>query len=147
MFSKLTKLVTISISLLYIFLISPVALASNLEVYDGTKLLKSCQAVIKVYDSPEEAQEVDMIVGGYCQGFILGILETESFYNESLKFNNYKDIKKVTFYCIPGKTTFDQEIRVLVKYLESHPEQLKLPSIALVFMAFKTYFPCPEFIP
>ena len=49
-----------------------------------------------------------------------------------------------TTICLPDAPNYDQIIRVVVKYLRDHPEDLHHPRSALMYFALKTAFPCPK---
>lgn len=136
-FIRLVKLFWLFIS---VFLISLSAEAAN----DGIELLESCKVAVMIVDNPDQVQPDSAPKGGYCLGFIEGILKTESFYQQSSMLNNYNGIKKADFFCMPSNATIYQSIKVVIKYLDNHPEQLNLSSIVLVFAALKTYFPCQK---
>jgi len=45
--------------------------------------------------------------------------------------------------CLPDGIGQEQLIRVLIKYLDQHPEKLHLPAAQLVYDATNDAFPCP----
>lgn len=103
----------------------------------GRDLLESCKGAITYFEKdslPSDTVSRDTAeLGSICISYISGILDTLIFDNTVLK---------IRLFCIPKDITSDQAIRVIVKYLEDHPEQLNDPAIILVLTAFKTYFPC-----
>lgn len=46
--------------------------------------------------------------------------------------------------CLPDRPIYDQQVRVVVKYLRDHPEDLHHPRAILVFEALKTASPCEK---
>ena len=50
--------------------------------------------------------------------------------------------QRLMMYCKPEEVTLGQGVRVVVKYLENHPEQLHVESIPLIALAFSEAFPC-----
>jgi hypothetical protein len=45
-------------------------------------------------------------------------------------------------YCMPKDVTDEQLTRVLIKYLETHPEQLNLAASQLIWMAYSNAWRC-----
>jgi len=74
---------------------------------------------------------------GYCVGFVEGVLSTS---------NIYKALPNTPrLFCFPpAGVSNEQMIRVVVKYLENHPEQLHFDASILVLTALKEAFPCKE---
>ncbi len=51
--------------------------------------------------------------------------------------------ERLMVFCVPeGKVTRLQKIRVVVKYLEDHPEKLHEPPSVLITRALNEAFPC-----
>lgn len=44
--------------------------------------------------------------------------------------------------CLPDGIGNEQFIRILLKYLDQHPEKLHLPAAQLVYDAMQDVFPC-----
>jgi len=45
---------------------------------------------------------------------------------------------------IPDSATLEQAVRVVVKYVDNHPEQINYPFIATVVIAFTEAWPCRD---
>lgn len=71
---------------------------------------------------------------GYCLGFI------QSNEQEEMVRKISDTAKKM--YCMPKDITDEQLVRVLIKYLEAHPEQLHLAASQLVWMAYSSVWRC-----
>jgi len=91
----------------------------------GSWLLVSCQATLKQPDDPSSHQN---LYEAYRDGFCRGIVEGVS--NASPKV------------CPEDNATYGQEVRVVVKYLQDHPEELHLRNSTLVEKALAKVFPC-----
>ena len=91
---------------------------------DGNTLLKECQKAIKLVDD-DDAKYGDVYDIGSCTGFIHGLMTVPN-----------------TIFCIPVNVSTNQAIRVLVRYLEEHPEVLHLAKGKLALDAFADAFPC-----
>ena len=46
-------------------------------------------------------------------------------------------------FCLPDHVTYGQMVRVSIKYMQTHPESLHLPTTWLVILANAEAFPCP----
>lgn len=46
--------------------------------------------------------------------------------------------------CVPTGATYEQVVRVIVKYLRDHPERLHRPRRQLMLAALEAAFPCPK---
>lgn len=93
----------------------------------GDSLLNSCELVVKKMDNPHHSENsFESYRDGYCRGMVEGVSDTSP---------------KI---CPGGNVTFGQEFRVVVKYLQDHPEELHLPNTALVEKALAKAFPCQK---
>lgn len=46
-------------------------------------------------------------------------------------------------FCLPDGVTYGQELRVSIKYMQDHPQQLHVATAYLVIVAQAQAFPCP----
>jgi Rap1a immunity proteins len=117
---------------IYIFLMA--AIFSNAAHatynYDGNEILEVC-SVIKIQDM-EQHEAMDLF---YCMGFIEGVLSSQEI---AIELDNPSTVCKLPE---EGITT-GQIVRIVVKYLEEHPEKLHLNSSLLVLDALRQAFPC-----
>ena len=63
---------------------------------------------------------------GYCLGLVNGVSDT---------------ITDMMTLCDPG-TTYGQQVRIVVKYLDDHPEKLNLKATVLIKLALLNAFGC-----
>jgi len=93
----------------------------------GNGLLGSCQISVKSTDdrnykeSPFEAWR-----DGFCVGIVNGVSSASP------------------HVCPDEEVTTGQEKRVVLKYLQDHPEELHLDNAVLVERALSRAFPCPK---
>lgn len=68
---------------------------------------------------------------GICTGYVAAIADTG----------------EGTLFCLPPYSTYGQDIRVFVKYLNNNPEKLNLQATDLVYQSLKNAYPCPSTSP
>jgi hypothetical protein len=86
---------------------------------------------------PRTGQKLDDYYDvGYCLGLTQGVRQTMRLLNEELP-TTYQT-------CFPDGTTNGQGMRIVLKYLKDHPEQLQEDAVSLVYLAYKTAYPCKK---
>jgi hypothetical protein len=110
-----------------VFMFVAVAVCSPQDVTSGNWLLTSCQLAAKSIDTPHVEENVfESFRDGYCQGLILGVSAASP-------------------HVCPGENvTHGQEVRVVAKYLQDHPEELDKAGNTLVEKALVKAFPCQK---
>ena len=111
---------------------------------DGNRLLSDCSSVIKLADDNfKKGPESSSYPSGWCFGFVNGFLEgfDASTLAASKTYAEYLE-SRTSYICIPEEATIGQDIRVIIKWLNEHPERLHEDAGALIFIALKTAFPC-----
>lgn len=96
---------------------------------DGNYLLGSCQISLRVIDNPDittTLSKYEIWRDGLCQGIVQGI----------------GDVSPLA--CPTEGVKVMQEIRVVVKYLQDHPEKLNLRGSELISSALSQAFPCSK---
>jgi hypothetical protein len=91
--------------------------------WDGSDLLKHCTS--------ESTFEI-----GICGGYLTGTadtLETVEVWTEPMGEA-----------CIPSNATISQLIKVVVKHMQEHPENLHFTATSLVLTGLREAFPCDE---
>lgn len=91
---------------------------------DGNDLLPRCQAAIRSVETSRWRDADEAFDSGYCVGSVQGI----SYASQSV--------------CSTRGVTNAQLARVVVKFLEDHPEKLNLNQNELVVTALSRAFPC-----
>jgi hypothetical protein len=102
----------------------------------GVDLLKQCTQAVKAINGVVDPTTIDFGDAGRCMGLIEGFAGAAAFYES--KPGSPGAI------CFPTEgTTIGQSVRMVDKFLQSHPEQLHEPSTVLIFGAFVSAYPCP----
>lgn len=100
---------------------------------DGSKLLRSCEVLL---DWPSEPAKGERYEAGFCLGYISGVYDLNASYQKDLKVPN-------PYFCAPDRgVTNGQNARILINYLEEHPEKLRQGNLNLTLAAFIDAFPC-----
>lgn len=97
------------------------------EMGTGHFLLNACKAFLAAGTKGD-------FNAGYCLGFI------HSNEQEEMVRKMSDNAKKM--YCMPKDITDEQLARVLIKYLEGHPDQLHLAASQLIWMAYSNGWRC-----
>lgn len=104
------------------------------EPIDGNTLLRACRYVVKKADGEQLKQSQDMDYG-FCVGALTSVTNMNILYADQLKQSDR--------ICFPNeKFTTGQAARIVVKYLDNHPELLNQEQTDLVVASFKNAFPC-----
>lgn len=106
----------------------------NSIAFTGNDLLDKCAEAGRYVDGGEYADAGSI---NYCFGFIQSFVQTSIFTEGSTQ---------PLYICFPfeDKFTLNQLVRILVKYLKEHPDQLHHQAVYLVANAFKESFPCSD---
>ena len=102
---------------------------------DGHALLAECGDVVTFV---ETGVSNDFSVGGsYCLGMVNGMLNLNTIYQAQPG--------RRPLFCVPSTPTITnaEAARVVVNYLNAHPEQLHQDQASLMFFAFEQAWPCP----
>jgi hypothetical protein len=101
---------------------------------DGNGLLSSCQTTIKYSEGDRNISSFDV---GQCTGMVDGVEGAIFVLNDS--------VSSTMKTCYPAAgTTNIQKARIVVKYLQEHPDQLHLPASMLTVIAYMGAFPCKK---
>lgn len=76
---------------------------------------------------------------GFCAGFVDGVVDSQDMWEASDKMQNRSHVQS---FCLPGKSTNGQLVRVFIKYLDDHPERLNEPAALLLVESLRKAFPC-----
>jgi hypothetical protein len=104
---------------------------------DGNDLLRQCAVAVDLSKgSPEKISKTEALQAGHCLGLVQGVVGTNKIYELTTAGNS-------AWVCTPGLGIENrQAVRVVVKYLEDHPEDLHLGDGTLVQLALQNAFPC-----
>ena len=105
---------------------------------DGNGLLEGCRDAIGVDAAGGRGSPTEAYNAGYCRGFVDGMLGMHRAYYESLSGSSPRPL-----FCLPGQgIRLRQGMRVVLHYLETHPERLHLDERVLFIDAIRDAFPC-----
>jgi hypothetical protein len=135
------RFVLLSFVIAFVLFIHPVnAQPASTQEPNGAQLLAECQVAAKgIPKAPEDAVEFGK--GMHCFGYLSGVADTYVFWkqiNDSQKANMFVPA------CIPEEATNFELAKVVVKYLNDHPNQIHKSYRLLVGLAFENAYPCQK---
>ena len=86
------------------------------------------------------SSDLAALQAAHCLGVIEGVRETMSLWQDT---NERAKLSMKGVACIPDDVTPLQATKVVVKYMDAHPESLHVLGSALVAIALRDAFPCP----
>ncbi len=75
----------------------------------------------------------------YCLGYFIGFRQTADTFTMMYDKEKLEAIKGA--FCMPKEVTNQQRIKIVLKYINNHPEQLHLPASFLIITAYSEAFP------
>src|SRR5258708_27306737 len=99
--------------------------------WTANELLEACRGIATLATFNKDDPPDDQISAGICIGMIGTLMITG---------RDYSDNK----FCSPDHATIQQGAKVLVKFLDDHPQALNLPAAPLAVAAFRVAWPCPK---
>ena len=120
-----------------LLLVVPGAQAARVpHEHDGNTLLEVCRDSIRLDDAGSRGSAQVIYNSGYCEGLIDSMLDMHAAYTEV-------SLLPRPFFCLPKEgIRVQQGVRVVVHYLDTHPERLQLKQRNLLIEAFRNAFPC-----
>ena len=108
------------------------------KVHDGNDLLQKCSNVIRTFEAGIKESEITKTMladANFCSGMMQGMTNTIIF------FDAFQVTQSIV--CLPEDGISNgQAAKVVIKYLEEHPEQLHVADSGLAFLALMDAFPC-----
>jgi len=125
------------VRLAFIVVVLTMCFASpELALGDGNKLLKQCKAAVDFSERSQTMSDSEIIDAALCSGFMQGITQTNLVYQ-------YGPSKPL--FCLPEDGIANlQASRIVLKWLQEHPERLHEGETLLAITAFKQAFPCKK---
>ena len=128
--------------LLLLALFSLLCLPSFAEIDEtfetsGNSFVRQCSAIDKETQTAAEA-----VNAAQCIAYVMGLdfgLRYERSYAEAVTGRKLREK-----YCIPGDVENGQLVRVVLKYIRSHPEDAQKPAPVLIIEALQKAYPCPR---
>ncbi len=108
----------------------------------GNDLLSACEALI---EGPESISNLSLQAkldwvseSEFCYGYVRGVVEWNGNYEKWLENVLIKPI-----FCIgDNQVEIDQLVKIAIKYMNDHPEELHKKGITVLDSAFSQAFPC-----
>lgn len=101
---------------------------------DGYSLHKECNQILQFAETGY--LDENSVGGSFCMGMVNGMLALNSIYQSRLG--------KKALFCPPAATITNAEgAKLVVNYLDKHPEQMTSDTGSLMFFAFMDAYPCP----
>jgi len=101
----------------------------------GNAFLRQCSVVEKDYDLTSADKSNQMACAAYVSGFVEGV-------SAAITFSRSKGESPSSPYCTDSDMEAGQLVRVVLKYIRSHPETAQLRTFVLVTRAFQAAYPC-----
>lgn len=121
-------------ALLMLFALTPQAQELSFSKADGNTLLAECS---EITGQSENGSTIDGSIGGsYCLGMVNGMMNLNYIYQSQPG--------RHALFCLPAEPVITniEAARVVVNYLQEHPQQLHDDQASLMFFAFEKAWPC-----
>ncbi len=115
------------------------AKAKALSKVDGITLLHECQVSIRISDGDTRVTADEVVSSTHCIGYVEGVIDANAFWDAVDRRDNHSTRPH---YCMGESVTFEQVIRILVKYLEENPKELSEVGYICIQGALLKNFPC-----
>ncbi len=126
-----------AVGLVLLLMAAPAAAARDRDVWDGNVLLEWCREAIQINDEGRRGSPDAIFHAGWCSGRVDGMLDMHAEYTG-------RSLLRSPVFCLPETgIRVPQGVRIVVRYLETHPERLHLEQRQLIIEAFSAAFPCP----
>ena len=95
----------------------------------GDNLQKNCRAALAL----SNGQAANLYNAGVCTGTVKGAMDMAA---------SYKNLADANVICFPESITTGQNIKIVMDYLDNHPQELQKRQGPLIYVALKDAFPC-----
>jgi hypothetical protein len=128
------------LSRLTLFLLLPSLLiafnaTSGKAEINGKMLLENCKEAVKYIENKNDSS-INHSAVNFCIGYISGVNDLHT------KFIDSVACFEPPIYCIPANTQIEEMIKIVVKFLEQHPQDLTYQGAALTVSALRDVYPC-----
>jgi Rap1a immunity proteins len=113
--------------------------ASALSEVNGLMLLHQCQVSIRISNEDTRVTADQVADSNHCLGYVQGVLDANGFWDKLDMRDNHSTRAR---YCMSESVTFEQVIRIIVKWLEANPKELNDNGYIAVQVALVKTFPC-----
>lgn len=102
----------------------------------GTTLQERCRTINQDHESLTQRQQNDLIS---CLGYIRGTLDTiETWRNIEPRTADVM----VRNTCVPNEVSAGQAAKIIIKYLDAHPENLHFDGPVIITLIMRETYPC-----
>ena len=101
----------------------------------GNAFLRQCSVVEKDHDLTSADKSNQMVCAAYVSGFVEGA-------SAAITFSQSKGESPSSLCCTDSNTETGRLVRVVLKYIRSHPQTAHLRTFVLVTHAFQGAYPC-----
>ena len=115
----------------FLILVSAIQLKAQTKIDTANDFVEACQSVIN-YETTHKDEITDTINVGMCSGYL------DAFFQFSPIIRDHYKIED----CSPDKVTYGQIIKIFIKYVNEHPEQLHMRAWVILVAALRNAFPC-----
>ncbi len=106
---------------------------------DGEQLATQCKTYVRVTDySLQTPTKADFAEAGKCVAYVQAVVDAYQNLRQSPL------IPRRALFCAPDEMTGDQAVRITLKYLDDHPEELHYAASSDVWTALHKAFPMPR---
>ena len=123
------------ILLIVSFFIASFASHARAEV-DGAMLLNNCADAVKYMENNKDPS-INFASVHFCFGYISSINDIHNNFVSSVACFD------PPVFCAPSPADMEQYVKIIVRYLKSHPEYLPDDGSVLALAALQEAFPCP----
>jgi len=109
-----------------------ILLSSNAYGADGTGHTHEFGCRLLASETRLPSDKIEAVKVGECSGAIDAVFMLRRALDHSIRF------------CPPPRVAFGQNVKIVVKYLDDHPEQMNDDFTLLVVRAFNQVWPCPN---
>jgi hypothetical protein len=103
---------------------------------DGYMLLDNCKETIRFLEENKNAPSLDFSSVNFCLGFISGVNELHKTFVSSVACFD------PPLFCSPEPANLEQLVKIVVSFLQEHPNDLHFQGSVLTISALKEAFPC-----
>ena len=131
---RITTLVIVTLSMLFAVSARIGSAQDAKPTLDGNQLLQECNLAIKATDGAR-LTTTEAYIAGHCVGYLAGVYD-------ALWMTPGHLPGKDCIAAIPDGVSITELVKVVVKYLNDHPNRLHLDYEVLTFIALGEAYPC-----
>ena len=138
------------LKILTLWLVSFSSATADIQIItNGESLVVSCQQALIAIDKGLEGQSLDVQNNAFiCFSYLSGIIGAAQ-YTESLTELRYiqavrgkANFPKLVMYCIDWNIQYQKAARIVLKFAQQNPKELRQPAHKLALHALQSAFPC-----